>query len=122
MEGDLLRTWKRSKKKRGWDNYGDIAADLREKMSRIVPIPQNMAVELAEYFLPGPIDEDAIYRLEEVLDIMAGQWDAGNSILNYSDYEFIKEFANAWALELDIGVLNQIMQVIVETGGFSSDP
>ncbi len=121
MEGDLLRTWKRSKKERGWNNYGDIAADLREKLYRIAPIPRNMAVELADYFLPGPIDEDSIYRLEEVLDIIAGQWNAENSLLNDSDYEFIKDLANAWALELDIGVLNQIMQVIVEMGGFSSN-
>ena len=114
MEGDLIRAWKRSKKKRGWNDHDGIAGDLRERMIQLSPSPRSMGEELAAYFLPNPIVEDAVYRSEEVLDIFDGQWSSEDSALSDEDWAYIEELVNAWALEMDMNVVNQVMRVVVE--------
>ncbi len=118
MEGDLVRAWKRSKKKHGWDNDEDIGADMRETLARCAPVPRSMAEELAAYFFPGPIDEESVYRSEELLEILTGVWAAEASALTDEDWEFLKELVNEWAVEMDMGIVTDIMKVIVERGDF----
>lgn len=118
MEGDLVRAWKRSRKKHGWDNVEDVAVDMREMLSRFAPVPNAMAEELAIYFLPGPVDEEAVYRSEEILEILGGNWGPEGSALVDEDWEFLRELINEWAPEMDMGIVTDVMRVILERGDF----
>ena len=121
MEGDLARAWKRSRKKNGWDNDEDIAADMRATLVRFAPVPDGMAEELAGFFLAGPVDEESVYRSEEVLEILAGEWSPRGSALVDEDWEFLRDLVNSWALEMDMGVVTDVMRVIVDRGGFREE-
>lgn len=119
MDGDLYRAWKRLKKKRGWDDSDGIAAELREMMVRFSPVPAGMAEEMADFYLPVPVDEDAVFKSEEVLELLSGTWVPQNSVLEDDDWDFLKEQVNAWAMELDMDVVTDVMKAVVEQGGFS---
>lgn len=119
MEGDLLRAWKRLKKKYGWDDRENITAEIREMMVRIATVPLGMAEEMAEFYLPEPVDEDAVFKSEEILELLSGSWTSENSVLEDDDWDFLREQVNAWALEMDMDVVTDVMQAVVENGGFS---
>jgi hypothetical protein len=119
MEGDLLRAWKRLKKKHGWDDTENITAEIRAMMIRIASVPLGMAEEMADFYLPEPVDEDAIYKSEEILELLAGSWVPDNSILEDDDWDFIREQINAWALDMDMDVVTDVMKAVVENGGFT---
>ncbi len=118
MSGDLLRTWKRLKKKYGWEETEAIDSDLREVMMRLLPVPEGMAEELADYFLIYPTGEEALYRSEEVLELFAGVWQPADSALNGEDWLFLRDLVNEWALELDMDIVTEIMRHVIEHGGF----
>lgn len=119
MEGDLLRAWKRLRKKYGWDDRENITAEIREMMVRIAAVPSGMAEEMAEFYLPEPVDEDAVFKSEEILELLSGSWTSENSVLEDDDWDFLREQVNAWALEMDMDVVTDVMQAVVENGGFS---
>lgn len=119
MEGDLSRAWKRLKKKRGWEDMAGITADLRETMVRLAPIPQDMAEEMADFFLTEPVDEEILYKSEEVLEVLTGDWRPADSALTDDDWDFLRELVNAWAPELDMDVVTDVMKLIVDRGDFS---
>jgi hypothetical protein len=119
MVGDLARAWKRSKKMNGWENQEDIAADVREAFLRFVQVPEGMAEELSGYFLPGTVDEDSVYKSEEVLEILGLEWTPQGSALDDDDWDFLRDLVNAWALELDMDIVTGVMRTIVDRGGFS---
>ena len=121
MDGDLSRAWKRLKKKNGWDDTEGIAAELREMMIRFAPVPPGMAEELADFFIPEPVDENVIYKAEEILELLSGTWVPENSVLEEDDWKFLKDQVNAWALEMDMDIVTDVMKVVVNRGGFSED-
>ena len=123
MDGDLSRAWKRLKKKKGWDDAEGIASELRELMIRFAPVPPGMAEELADFYLPVPVDEDAVYKSEEILELLAGTWVPEDSMLEEDDWNFLKEQVNAWApdMDMDIAIVTDVMKVVVERGGFSEE-
>ncbi len=121
MDGDLSRAWKRLKKKNGWDDTKGIATELRELMIRFAPVPPGMAEELADFYLPVPVDEDAVYKSEEILELLAGTWAHEESMLEEDDWEYLKEQVNAWAPDMDMGIVTDVMKVVVERGGFSEE-
>jgi hypothetical protein len=119
MEGDLLRAWKRLKKKYGWDDRENITTEIRELMVRIMSVPPGMAEELADFYLPEPVGEENIYKSEEILELLWGAWVPENSVLAGDDWDFLKEQVNAWALEMDMDIVTDVMRAVVENGGFS---
>ncbi len=121
MHGDLLRAWKRLKKKHGWDNPEAIDSDLRETMAGILPVPQDMGEELAHYFLGSPVDEERLCRSEEVLELFDGTWQERESALSRADWNFLRDLVNLWAVELDMGLVTELMRHILEQGGFRPD-
>ena len=121
MDGDLSRAWKRLKKKNGWDDTEGIASELREMMIRFAPVPPGMAEELADFFIPEPVDENVIYKAEEILELLSGTWVPENSVLEEDDWKFLKNQVNAWALEMDMDIVTDVMKVVVNRGGFSED-
>ena len=118
MEGDLARAWKRSKKRIGWENDEAVAAEMRGTMAKFAPVPGDMAEELADFFLPGPVDEEAVYRSEEILEVLAGEWTPVDSALTDEDWEFLGDLVDAWAHELDMDIVTDVMRIIVDRGGF----
>jgi hypothetical protein len=118
MDGDLARAWKRIKKRRGWDDSAGIAADLRDVMIRCSPIPHDMAEEIAAFFLDEPIDEESVYKSQEILEILEGTWISRDSALTDDDWDFLKEQVNAWALDMDMGIVTGVMKLVVDRGGF----
>ena len=121
MDGDLARAWKRLKKKYGWNETDRIALEIRENMARFAPVPKDMGEELADYFLPSPVDEESIYKAEEILELFSGTWIPVDSALADDDWEFLKEQVNAWAVEMDMDTVTDVMRAVVERGGFSED-
>lgn len=121
MDGDLSRAWKRLKKKKGWDDAEGIASEIRKLMIRFAPVPPGMADELADFFLPDPVDENVIFKAEEILELLAGSWAPEDSVLEEDDWIFLKEQVNAWALDMDMDIVTDVMKVVVERGGFSKD-
>ncbi len=119
MEGDLSRAWKRLKKNIGWDDKESIAAELRETMIRFAPVPADLAEELADFFITEPVDSDVVYKSEEILELLSGTWAPENSVLEEDDWNFLKEQVNAWALEMDMDIVTDIMRAVVNRGGFS---
>lgn len=118
MEGDLARVWKRLKKKYGWDDTERVDSELRENMVRFAPVPQDMGEELAGFYLASPVDEEKIWKSEEILELLAGTWEPSGSALEEDDWDFLKDLVNAWALELDMDVVTDVMRVVVDRGGF----
>ena len=96
-----------------------ITADLRETMVRLAPIPQDMAEEMADFFLTEPVDEEILYKSEEVLEVLTGDWRPADSALTDDDWDFLRELVNAWAPELDMDVVTDVMKLIVDRGDFS---
>ena len=121
MDGDLSRAWKRLKKINGWDDTEGITAELREMMIRFAPVPPGMAEELADFFIPEPVDENVIYKTEEILELLSGTWVPENSALEEDDWKFLTEQVNAWALEMDMDIVTDVMKVVVNRGGFSEE-
>ncbi|MDF1567279.1 MAG: hypothetical protein RQ801_11545 [Spirochaetaceae bacterium] len=119
MEGDLSRAWKRLKKKRGWEDTVGITFDLRETMVRLAPIPKDMAEEMADFYITEPVDEETVYKSEEILEVLTGDWRPAESALTDDDWDFLRELVNAWAPELDMDVVTDVMRVIVDRGVFS---
>ncbi|PIE05180.1 MAG: hypothetical protein CSA76_00385 [Spirochaetales bacterium] len=120
MDGDLLRAWKRLKKKHGWNNTEAIDSDLRQAMVRILGLPEDFGEELADYFLPSPAGEEELYRSEEVMELFGGTWKPQESALNIDDWEFLRDLVNAWARELDMDTVTELMRHILDNGGFRS--
>ena len=119
MEGDLTRAWKRLKKRRGWEDTAGITADIRQTMVRLAPVPKDMAEEMADFFVTEPVDEEAIYKSEEILEVLTGDWISVDSALTDDDWDFLRDLVNAWASELDMSVVTDVMRVIVDRGDFS---
>ncbi|MCK5249544.1 MAG: hypothetical protein KAJ98_06235, partial [Spirochaetaceae bacterium] len=115
------RAWKRLKKINGWDDTEGITAELREMMIRFAPVPPGMAEELADFFIPEPVDENVIYKTEEILELLSGTWVPENSALEEEDWKFLTEQVNAWALEMDMDIVTDVMKVVVNRGGFSEE-
>lgn len=88
-------------------------------MVRYAPVPRSMAEEMADFFLPSNLDEEAVYKSDEVLELLAGRWSSQNSILSDDDWSFIEEQVNEWAHELDMRIVTDVMRAVVERGGFS---
>ncbi len=121
MNGDLARAWKRLKKKYGWDDTENVDAELREDLIRFVPVPRAMGEELAEFYLASPIDEDRVWKAEEILELLVGTWSAQSSTLTEDDWEYLKEQINIWAMDIDMDIVTGVMRAVVERGGFSED-
>ena len=121
MEGELTRVWRRIKKRRGWEDSAGIAADLQESMAKFSPVPPDMADELADYFIGDPVDEQTVYKCEEVLELLSGSWKDQESALNHEDWIFIRDLVNLWAIELDMDIVTAVMQAVVDKGGFHND-
>lgn len=119
VEGDLYRSWKRLRKKYGWDDRAGTAAGLRAAMVRYAPVPRCMAEEMADFFLPPALDEQAVYKSDEVLELLAGRGSSQNSILSDDDWVFLEEQVNEWAHELDMRIVTHVMRAVVERGRFS---
>ena len=118
MDGDLTRSWKRIRKNRGWDNTAGITEDLRDAMASMIPVPRDMADELSEYFVPELVDQEVLYRAEEVLEVFSGTWTEKDSALSDEDWDYMKELVNAWAEHLDMDVVTDVMRYVVDRGGF----
>jgi len=119
MNGDLSRAYKRLKKKNGWDDVEVTAKELRETMIRLSPVPAGMAEEMADFYLNDPVDSDAVYRAEEILELLSGSWIPEGSILKIDDWDFLKEQVNAWAMEMDMDVVTDVMKAVVSNGGYA---
>jgi len=119
MNGDLSRAYKRLKKKNGWDDTDRTAKELKETMIRLSPVPAGMAEEMADFYLNDPIDSDAVYRAEEILELLTGSWIPEDSKLGIDDWDFLKEQVNAWAVEMDMDVVTDVMRAVVSNGGFA---
>jgi hypothetical protein len=119
MEGELTRAWKRLKKKNGWDNEAKTESDIRELMIRFSPVPRGMAEEMADFYLPSPLSQDALCKSDEILELLTGSWAAQGSCLEEDDWEFLKEQVNEWAPEMDMDVVTSVMKAVVERGDFS---
>ncbi len=118
MNGDLSRAWKRLKKKNGWDDTDGIALGLRETMICLSPVPQGMAEEMAAFYLQNPVDDDAVYKSEEILEVLAGTWVSENSVLKEDDWDFLEEQVNSWAQDMDMDTVTEIMKAVVGSGRF----
>lgn len=118
MKNDLYRAWKRSRKVRGWENQEDIANDMKKLMLKLLPIPQGMAEELADFYWSIPIDEATVYRAEEILEVFYAEWSEEETVLNDEDWDFLRDLVNAWALDMDMKVVNDVLRIVVEMGGF----
>jgi len=118
MDGDLARAWKKIKKHRGWDDAAGIARDMRDTMVRNSPVPRDMGEEMAAYFLAEPVDEEAVYKAEEILELMGGTWTSVDSALDDDDWDFLKDLVNDWAVDMDMDVVNDIMRAVVDRGDF----
>ncbi len=116
MNGDLSRAYKRLMKKNGWDNSGATAVELRETMIRLSPVPLGMAEEMADFYLNDPMDADTVYKSDEILELLSGTWAPENSLLESDDWDFLKEQVNAWALEMDMDVVTDVMKAVVSYG------
>lgn len=118
MEANLNRTYKRSRKKRGWQDGDGIIEDLKSAFTRQAPVPKGMAEELAAWYLPSPQIPDAntISRCEEILLLLNDEWTPENSLLGPDDWEFLSDLVNDWAEEMDMKVATHIMRVVVEMG------
>lgn len=121
MEGDLVRAYKRLKKKYGWDDTEQVDVELREDMIRFAPVPQEMGEEMADFYLSSPLDDEKVWKGEEILELLAGSWASENSVLADDDWNFLKELVNVWALDMDMDVVTDVMRVVVDRGGFSED-
>ena len=121
MEGDLARSWKRLKKKYGWDDTEGVDAELRDTMAKFAPVPRDMGEELAGFFLTSPVDEEKIWKSEEILELLAGTWEPSGSALADEDWDYIRDLINAWAVELDMTIVTDVMRVVVDRGGFRED-
>ena len=119
MDGDLVRAWKRLKKKYGWDEIEKIDRELREDMARFAPVPRDMGEELAVFYLASPVDEERIWKSEEILELLNGTWTPQQSALTNDDWDFLKEQVNAWAAEMDMDIVTDVMRAAVDRGDFS---
>ncbi|MCG8453763.1 MAG: hypothetical protein MI717_11330 [Spirochaetales bacterium] len=119
MNGNLHRDWKRIRKARGYEDEQGIAEELREVFVQMAPLPQDMGEELALRFLSEPVDDEVLYRTEEVLEVLDGQWTAQDSALRDDDWAYLRDLVDSWATELDMDVVTSVMRVVVERGGFS---
>ncbi len=116
MNGDHSRAYKRLKKKNGWDNSEATAAELRETMIRLAPVPLGMAEELADFYLGNPLGADAVLKSDEILELLGGTWAPEDSLMEIDDWEFLKEQVNAWALEMDMDIVTDVMKFVVSYG------
>lgn len=119
MDGELSRAWRKIRKRRGHDDPSGAVTDLRGIMSSLVPGPPAMGDEIAEFFLGDQADDESVYKADEVLDLLAGIALPDESLLDMSDWEFIRDTVNGWAEELDMRIVTDVMRRVVERGGFS---
>jgi len=101
------------KKKKGWDDTEGIEKELQETMIRLSPVPGGMAEELADFYLNGSFDTDGVYKADEILELLSGTWVPENSLLEIDDWDFIEEQVNAWAMEMDMDVVTDVMKAVV---------
>lgn len=119
MNGDLSRAYRRLKKKNGWEDSGKITSEMKAAMRKLSPVPEAMAEELADFYLQDPVTADALNKSEEILELLNGTWGAENSILESDDWDFLKEQVNAWAIDMDMDVVTNVMKAVVSNGGFT---
>jgi hypothetical protein len=119
MNGELERAYRRIKKKAGWDNPERIIAELRETMVKMSPVPAQMAIEAAQYFIDDIQDDSFIYRAQEVMELFNGDPQLQKkSMLSASDWNFIRELVDEWAAEMDMDIVTGIMTAAVDNGVF----
>ena len=119
MNGDLSRAYRRLKKKNGWEDTRKITSEMKAAMRKLSPVPEAMAEELADFYLQDPVTADALNKSEEILELLNGTWGAENSILESDDWDFLKEQVNAWAIDMDMDVVTNVMKAVVSNGGFT---
>jgi hypothetical protein len=119
MNGDLSRAYRRLKKKNGWDKAEETGKELQETMMRLAPVPGAMAEELADFFLEDSALEETVYRADEILELLNGTWIPEDSVLKADDWNFLEELINAWAVEMDMDVVTDVMKAVVSYGGYA---
>lgn len=96
---------------------------VREAFTSLVhSVPGAMVTELYEQFSArlraNPADDrifiDRAEYLADVADILAGQYDTEHDPLGEEEWRLIGEITSDYALDLDMGQLNYIMQLVVE--------
>lgn len=96
---------------------------VREAFTGLVRgVPEAMVTEIYEQFAERigatPDDErifiDRAEYLADIADVLAGQYDSEHDPLDEADFRLLGEIVNDYALDLDMGQVNYIMQLVVE--------
>jgi hypothetical protein len=96
---------------------------VREAFTGLVRgAPDAMVAEIYEQFAErivntaddGRIFIDRAEYLADIADVLAGQYDGEHDPLSEEDFRLLGEIVNDYALDLDMGQVNYIMQLVVE--------
>ena len=63
---------------------------------------------------PGELYLDHARYLADVADLFNGQYDDRNDPILPDDWELIAEIVNDYAIELDMGIVNYVMRLVVD--------
>lgn len=120
MNGVILKGYKRISKKCGADRElcRTELIEYAEKSFRMVP--PDMAEEMIEFFTDDRVELDvAVEKLDDVFDLfIAGEKFEGDTVLELSDWTFLKELVNEWAVteDLELDLIAGVMTVILDKG------
>lgn len=114
MNNEFLRQYKRIAKAHSGDIYR-MLPDLNDTLVRLLsPMPEEMALELADYFLKEEDFEERIQRCADLVDLYGEDIDINESVLSRDDWLFIKELVNSYGGELDMDWVAYFMQFVID--------
>jgi len=116
---DFDRSCRQLRKKYKYEFSEEFLEDLKHLFVRALGQPEELTLELMDYCCPGETFEDELQeRMGDIVDLFRLDLDENSSRLTQSDWEYLKDLVNSWAMDMDMDVVTYVMQHIVSQGGF----
>ena len=114
MNNEFLRQYTRISKKHS-GNMPAMINDLKEQFTSLLrDFPNDLAIDLTEYFIQENSTEEDLQRAADVIDIYNEELDGEVTVLTNDDWIFLKEQINSSAMDLDIDWVAYFMQFILD--------
>jgi hypothetical protein len=105
----------------------DQVALARDAFIGLFPgLPKLMVEEIHDAFsdrissrlVPGELYLERASYLADIADLFNGQYDEQNDPIHEDDWSLVSEIVNDYAIELDMGIVNYVMRLVVDHHGW----
>lgn len=97
-------------------NTEEYFTALREIMDRhLRQFPESLVTDLLDHAVANSEDaEQLVTRIADTIDLLWMQYDDQNDPFTQNDWHFVRELVDAYAVELEMPLVQYIMERVVE--------